>query len=196
MYLRSNVLIYIYLMLFACIINNILATVLPSLRIPSLILARIGTIALLYVAALSLSVVYIQSIGSNIGVFSFLSLQYCKVVETMISPSIEIYMVGLMLSSLLPVKPGGDLTRRRLTNLEKEQIVLTDELKQILVGIILGDGYGKKQGVNTRFKFEQGTVHEEYLMHLYGLFSNYCGKAPITLFLWRSLPSNGPREKE
>jgi hypothetical protein len=57
----------------------------------------------------------------------------------MISPSIEIYMVGLMLSSLLPVKPGGDLTRRRLTNLEKEQIVLTDELKQILVGIILGD---------------------------------------------------------
>jgi len=31
----------------------------------------------------------------------------------------------------------------------------------------------------ARFKFEQGTVHEEYLMHLYVLFSNYCGKAPI-----------------
>jgi len=33
--------------------------------------------------------------------------------------------------------------------LEKEQLVLTDELKQILIGILLGDGYCQKQGVNT-----------------------------------------------
>jgi hypothetical protein len=79
----------------------------------------------------------------------------------------------------LPVKPACDLTRRRLTNLEKEQLVLTDKLKQILIGIILGDGYGQKQGVNTRFKFEQGIIPKEYLMHLYSLFSDYCGKAPI-----------------
>jgi hypothetical protein len=31
---------------------------------------------------------------------------------------------------------------------------------------MLGDGYGEKQGVNVRFKFEQGIIHEEYLMHL------------------------------
>jgi len=63
--------------------------------------------------------------------------------------------------------------------LEKEQLVLTDELKQILIGILLGDGYCQKQGVNTRFKFEQGIIHEDYLMHLYELFSDYSGKAPI-----------------
>jgi len=107
----------------------------------------------------------------------------------------DINMFGLMLSSLLVVKPAGVLTRRRLTDLEKEKIVLTDELKQILVGIILGDGYGQKQGFNTRFKFEQGTVHEEYLMHLYDLFGIYSGKAPITRFSLAIVACNGPREK-
>ena len=194
-------------MLFACIINNILAIVLPSLRMSPLLIARIVTIVLFYATVLSLSVVYIQSIGSGISIFgdllnSFLSLQYCNVGETKISPGMDINMFGLMLSSLLVVKPAGVLTRRRLTDLEKEKIVLTDELKQILVGIILGDGYGQKQGFNTRFKFEQGTVHEEYLMHLYDLFSIYSGKAPIikhrppnTRFSLAIVACNGPREK-
>ena len=106
MYLRSNVLIYIFLMLFACIINNILAIVLPSLRISPLLIARIVTIVLLYAAALSLSVVYIQSIGSGKGIFgdllnSFLSLQYCNVGETIISPIMDMNMFGLMLSHQL-----------------------------------------------------------------------------------------------
>jgi len=64
----------------------------------------------------------------------------------------QVALEVLLLFSLLPVKPAGGLTRRRLTNLEKEQFVLTDELNQILAGIILGDGYAQKQGVNTRFK--------------------------------------------
>jgi NADH-ubiquinone oxidoreductase chain 2 len=57
-------------MLFACIFTNILAIALPSLRISPLLLIRIATIALLYAAALSFNVVYIQSIGSGIGIFS------------------------------------------------------------------------------------------------------------------------------
>jgi hypothetical protein len=67
MYLSSNVLIYVFLMLFACIINNILPIVLPSLLISPLLIARIVTIVLFYATALSLSVVYIQSniIGLN-----------------------------------------------------------------------------------------------------------------------------------
>ena len=98
---------------------------------------------LFFAAALFINVVYIQSIGLGIETYS-----------------------GLLFLSLIPVKPAGDLTRRRLTNLEKEQLVLTDKLKQILIGIILGAGYGEKQGVNVRFKFEQGIIHKEYLMHL------------------------------
>ena len=68
-------------MLLACIITNVLAIALPSLRISPLLLIRIATIALLYAAALSFNVVYIQSIGSGIGIFSglfvdFFSVQY------------------------------------------------------------------------------------------------------------------------
>ena len=50
--------------------NIILAIELPSLRIFPLLIARIGTIALFFAMALSLSVVYIQSIGSGIDAFS------------------------------------------------------------------------------------------------------------------------------
>ena len=128
-------------MLLACIITNILAIALPYLRIFPL--TRVVATMLFCTAALLINVVYIQSIGSGIEIYD-----------------------GLLFLSLIPVKPAGDSTRRRLTNLEKEQLVLTDKLKQILIGIILGDGYGEKQGVNVRFKFEQGIIHKEYLMHL------------------------------
>jgi hypothetical protein len=73
---------------------NTLAIALPSLRISPLLLIRIATIALLYAAALYLSVVYIQSIGSGIGIFSGLFYM----------PELEISN-WLLLSSLLPIKP-------------------------------------------------------------------------------------------
>ena len=128
-------------MLLAFIITNILAIALPSLRIFPL--TRVVATMLFCTAALLINVVYIQSIGSGIDTYS-----------------------GLLFLSLIPIKPAGESTRCRLTNLEKEQLVLTEKLKQILIGIILGDGYGEKQGVNVRFKFEQGIIHKEYLMHL------------------------------
>jgi hypothetical protein len=57
-------------------------------------------------------------------------VQYCTVEGSIVSP--------VLLSSLLPVKP------RRLTKLEQEQFVLTEDLKGILVGLLLGDLYKKK----------------------------------------------------
>jgi hypothetical protein len=145
-------------MLFASVIFHILAIALPSLRISPLFFTRIATIVLLYAAALYtvyLSVVYIQSIGSGIVVYS-----------------------GLFISSLLPIKPGDVKPSHRLTNLEKQQFSLPDELKQILVGLLLGDLHAQKQSVNTRLVFIQGTLHQEYLEHLYDLFKNYCSQAP------------------
>jgi NADH-ubiquinone oxidoreductase chain 2 len=65
------------------IINFVLAIVLSSLRTSPLLLIRIVIIALLYAAALSFDVVYIQSIGLGIVIFS-----------------------GLFHSSLVPIKPG------------------------------------------------------------------------------------------
>jgi hypothetical protein len=59
-------------MIILYIISNILDIALPS----PLLLIRIATIALLCVAALLISVVYIQSIGSGTGIFSGL---FCDV---------------------------------------------------------------------------------------------------------------------
>jgi hypothetical protein len=48
------------------LINKYLAIALPSFRISPLLLIRIATIALLYTVAISIFVIYIQSIGSGI----------------------------------------------------------------------------------------------------------------------------------
>jgi len=144
-------------MLLACININLLAIALPSLRISPLFLIRIVTIVLLYVAALSFDVVYIQSIGSDIGIIS-----------------------GLFLSSMPPVAPDDDRPSRRLSKAQKSLITLPDKLKEILVGLILGDLTCQRQKLqwNPTFKFVQGMIHKEYLFHLYELFQNCCSKAP------------------
>jgi hypothetical protein len=50
------------------------------------------------------------------------------------------------------------------------------ELKEVLIGTLLGDLHYQKTGVfhNARLLFEQGGVHTEYLAHLYDLFKPYC----------------------
>jgi NADH-ubiquinone oxidoreductase chain 2 len=87
-------------MLFACILTYIIAIALPSLRISPLLLNRIASIALFYAAALSFNVVYIQSIGSGVGIFSGLFH------VTLISQSIEIlfYILGAII--LMPWSPS------------------------------------------------------------------------------------------
>ena len=101
-------------MLLACIITNILAIALPSLRISPLLLIRIATIALLYAAALSFNVVYIQSIGSGIGIFSGLFVDFFSVQ----------YFTGeeILLFSLVPVKPNP--SQDSSTNQQEESATL------------------------------------------------------------------------
>jgi hypothetical protein len=105
------------------------------------------------------NVVYIQSIGSGIGIFS-----------------------GLLLSTLVPLKPSEDQPSRRLTQAEKDKFTLSKELKDILVGLMMGDLYALKRGKtvkgNTALRFEQGIGHEKYLLHLFELFQNYCPSSP------------------
>jgi len=102
----------------------------------------LATIALVYTVVLLIYVVYVQSIGSDIGIFS-----------------------GLFISALVPMKPAEDKPSRRLTKAEKSQFTLSDELRQILVGLLLGDFYGEKRAENVRLRFDQGTIHNDYLMH-------------------------------
>lgn len=120
-----------------------------------LLVILITTIALLCAEALSLNDEYVQSIGSVKGNFS-----------------------ELLFASLLPVKPS-------LTKLERSQFTLSDELKQTLVGLLLGDLYAAKQKsyANARLKFQQSLVHEDYLLHLYELFKTYSSQAPKIIHL-------------
>ena len=133
-----------------------LANALPSLRTsPRTWLVAMGilTIALLHTAAVIVTAVDIQSIGSGVGIFG-----------------------ELFIFSLVPVKP------KRLTAAERSQFTLTDDLKDILVGLILGDLNVQKQTKNSNaiLCFEQGFAHKDYLFYLYHKFEIYCSKAPTT----------------
>lgn len=70
------------------------------------------------------------------------------------------------------------MKKNYLTKAERLQFTLSAELREISIGLLLGDLYSQKQNVNVRFKFSQGIVHKEYLLHLYELFKNYCPNSP------------------
>ena len=61
----------------------------------------------------------------------------------------------------------------------KKYLPLTLELKNIIIGLLLGDLhlYINKSGT-CYLKFEQGEVHYDYLMHLYNLFNIYVNTPP------------------
>ena len=68
------------------------------------------------------------------------------------------------------------------TRAERLQFSLPQNLKDILVGLALGDLFINKQkkGVNVRLEFTQGLLHIEYIQHLFELFIDYCGMGPQT----------------
>jgi hypothetical protein len=74
------------------------------------------------------------------------------------------------------------IPKQRLTNLERAQFSLPQNLKEILIGLFLGDLHGRKQTVNGNayLYFEQGLIHKDYIFHLYDLFKSYCNLEPKT----------------
>lgn len=68
----------------------------------------------------------------------------------------------------------------RLSNLERATIILPQNLKDILIGLILGDLYIQKltKNGNPNLQFEQGLVNKDYMFHLYDLFKDYCNSEP------------------
>jgi hypothetical protein len=110
------------------IIINILAKLLSSLRISPLF-----AIVLLGAGALLFNVMYIQSIGSGLSIFSVLLNNFLFT-----ESSIGLEEISLLLLSLVPVKPGDDKPKR-LTKSEKELFSLDQEQKDILIGLLLGD---------------------------------------------------------
>jgi hypothetical protein len=76
---------------------------------------------------------------------------------------------------------------RRLTKKQKESFSINSELKAILVGLLLGDLFGRLRFGKVSFVFKQGLVHKDYLMHLYNLFSHYSPSSPK---INKGLPDN------
>ena len=73
-----------------------------------------------------------------------------------------------------------------ITKKSRNRYYITDELGnippstgEILIGLLLGDVHVSKVNTkNSRFLFEQGEVHRDYLFHLYDLFKDYCKTEP------------------
>lgn len=85
----------------------------------------------------------------------------------------------ILLSSSVPFKPGEEKPKW-LCKEERAQFTLPSELKDILIGLCLGDLNIQKEYANARLRFVQGALHKEYLEHLYKLFSSYCSRVPKT----------------
>lgn len=53
--------------------------------------------------------------------------------------------------------------------------MVAPELRNILIGLIQGDGSIMKKNNTYYFRFEQGShAHKEYLFHVFNLFKDYC----------------------
>ncbi len=76
------------------------------------------------------------------------------------------------------------MKKQYLTKLERSQFELPNNLKDILIGLLLGDLNSRKQtkNINPMLRFAQGIVHEKYLLHLFDLFGEYSGMSqPLTV---------------
>ena len=104
-----------------------------------------------------------------------ISINYVLVIDLLANVSFFNKSIDLILiSNIIALKP------KRLKNLEKLEFTLSNELKEILIGLILGDLFIRKKGINrdTSLQFKQGVIHQEYIYHLFTLFEKYCPSQP------------------
>lgn len=90
----------------------------------------------------------------------------------------------------IKIKRGA--AEKRLTQKEKASFILSDNLREILVGLLLGDLHGRFRCGKTSFCFKQGIIHDEYIYHLYEIFKKYCPSVPK---IAQSLPDSRTGEK-
>jgi hypothetical protein len=78
--------------------------------------------------------------------------------------------------NLLAFTPSFVLVSRSSKNLH----ISPSNLFEISIGLILGDLHiSNYKSVSARFQVEQGLIHEDYLLHLYDLFKDYCKSPPV-----------------
>ena len=79
----------------------------------------------------------------------------------------------------------------RTSSKEKQNLQLSLELREIIIGSMLGDLSAEKRNINsnTRLQFKQSMVNEPYILYLYSLFKEFCGSEPKILSRFDSRPS-------
>jgi hypothetical protein len=90
----------------------------------------------------------------------------------------------ILLSIFVPIKIYSNapnlgilcryLNTKRLTNLERNSYSVPQNLHEVIIGCSLGDLHIRKQVNNALLQFEQGLIHEAYIIHLFDLFKDYC----------------------
>lgn len=91
-------------MLVLGIFSLMMAIALPTVKISPLLLTRVTSIVLLYAAALSFNAMYIQAIGSGVGIFSGLFQ------VTSVSQAIDVFIYTIGALILLPWAPASTRT--------------------------------------------------------------------------------------
>lgn len=74
---------------------------------------------------------------------------------------------------------------------EKANLELPLELREVIIGTMLGDLSAEKRNINsnTRLQFKQSMINEAYILHLYSLFKDFCGTGPKILSRFDSRPT-------
>jgi|SRR5690554_263344 len=112
---------------------------------------------------------------------------------TVSAQSLDLNLQGIgVMASLHPGQKGfGSLGKRFIRTSAKAHLTLSPELKEVIVGSMLGDLSSERPNskCNTRMQFKQSMINREYLLHLYSLFSDYCGSSPLSMSKFDSRPN-------
>ena len=60
--------------------------------------------------------------------------------------------------------------KKRLTKIERSKININPPLNDIIIGLLLGDGYLQCRNVNSRFIYGQSSLREHHLNYFYHVF--------------------------
>lgn len=112
-----------------------------------------------------------------------------KYVKTTTTSAVRIYTAKSFLNCSPFIFPLG--STRLIRSSSKSDIELTSELKQVVVGKMLGDLGSERPNLNcnTRLQFKQTYNQKEYIEHLFNLFKDYCKSSPIFLSKFDNRPN-------
>ncbi len=60
--------------------------------------------------------------------------------------------------------------KKRLTKIERSKININPPLNDIIIGLLLGDGYLQSRNINSRFIYGQSSLRQHHLNYFYHVF--------------------------